>query len=141
MTKRKRVTKSPVMFDKAKFLLPKMEFFPVDKETGEGFYIRELNGKDLLDYSETVRHLSGEGGLGDLGDAQAVEALATLVIKCACDENGNPIFSQEDIELLSRKNPQLLSAIAMKAMGVSGIDVDEAKNKLKNAQNFSSITD
>jgi len=55
---------SPVVMSKAKFLLPKMEFFELDKATGEGVFIRELGGKSLLEFKELVEKMQAEAGEG-----------------------------------------------------------------------------
>jgi hypothetical protein len=133
-----RKSKSPVMFDKAKFLLPKMEFFELDSATGEGFYLSELGGKDLLEYNELIRKLQAESG-DRLTDAQGMELMIHLVLATACDAKGQPIFSQEDVALLSRKSPALLMDIANKAMEISGIKPDkEAKEAMDNLKKATS---
>jgi hypothetical protein len=133
----KRKTKTPVMFDKAKFLLPKMEFFELD-ETGEGFYLCELGGKELLEYNELIKRLQAESG-DSLSDIQGIEIMINLVVKTACDAKGHPVFSEEDVASLSRKSPALLLEIADRAMAISGIKPDqEVADDLKNVLNSSS---
>lgn len=113
---------APVLFDKAKFLLPKMEFFPL--KDGTGFYVCELGGKELLEYNELIHRMQKENG-DNVTDAQGIEIMIELIVRSACDDKGNPVFSRDDVTNLSRKSPALLMEIADKAMEIQGIKPDK----------------
>jgi hypothetical protein len=141
----KRKSKSPVVIDKKKFLLPKLEFFELDAETGEGFYVRELGGHTLLEHNEAVERMQREAGAdAELSDAQGLELMARFVMNAICYEDGKPFFTMDDVDLLQDKNPGLLKRIAERAMAVSGINPDiisGVTSSLKNEPSPASVTD
>jgi len=140
----KRKSTHPVVINKEKFLLPKMEFFPLDKATGEGVYIKEIGGKSLLECKELIEKMSAEAGEGaDLSTSQGIELMVFFVLKSACYQDGSPFFTEEDVALLAEKSPVLLQDMADKAMllaGMNPVAVTEVKKTLPNAPIASSST-
>lgn len=110
MAKRKQTT--PVLIDRQKFLLPKMEWFPLDD--GTGFYVRDIGGRALLDFKELADKHEGE----TVGES--LDILAFLVARGACDKMGHLIFTDEDIPMLIDKVTVTIGA-ALKIMELSGI--------------------
>lgn len=123
--------KAPVVMDKSKLLLPKMEFVELDSTTGEGLFVRELGGKSLLEFREKVKQIEG-----DPNELQSIELMTDLVLKTTCNEDGSPYFTEEEVEQLADTSLLKLQALANFAMEVSGIK--GATNNLKNEENSSS---
>lgn len=139
----KRKPNAPVVMDKRKFLLPRMEFFPLDEATGEGFYLRELGGKSLLEWKELLDQIKKAAGQdAELTTAQGIELMAKFVVLSACDADGNPLFTEDDVALLSEKSPNLLLDICNRAMPLSGMNpvVLTGDSNLKNDQDSASST-
>lgn len=138
-------SKSPVVINKGRFLLPKMEWFELDEATGEGLFFKELGGDALLSFKEAIDNLrKGVGEDAELQPHQALDLMAKFVALSACDEKGHCIFTEEDIPLLKEKNPNLLVEMANRAMPLSGMSaasLSEVAVDLKNAQPSSSTTD
>lgn len=137
MAKRKS-SPSFKMVNKSQFLLPKIEFFVTDKETGEGFFLSQVPLSELLEYQKGIKSMLG--GLEDtpLTDVQALTVMSKLVVLSACDDIGNRFFDDEDVALLAKKSPVMLRDAADIAMRLSGMD--EVADTLKKA-NGSSSTD
>lgn len=127
----KRNGKSPVVMSKSKLLLPRMEFVELDSTTGEGLFVKELGGKTLLEYREKVKSFENEPS-----ELQSLEILTDLVLKTACNADGTPFFTEEEVQLFADASIANLQALAFFAMKMSGIS--EATNNLKNDQNSSS---
>ena len=138
----KRKSNSPVVIDKAKFLLPKMEFFPLNEATGEGIYIKEIGGKSLLECKELIEKMEAEAGEGaEISTSQGIELMVFFVLRSACYQDGTPFFTEEDVALLAEKSPALLQDMADKAMTLAGMNpvaVAEVIKTLPNALPVSS---
>ena len=141
----KRKGNSPVVINKAKFLLPRMEFFPLDEATGEGVYIKELGGKSLLQFKEKIEQMEDISGKdAELSTSQGIELMTTMVLLSACDAEGHPFFTEDDVILLAEKSPALLQDMADKAMVLAGMTpsvITEVTKTLPNAPQGSSTTD
>ena len=67
----------------------------------------------------------------DRGQLQKSNLRAKLLVCCLVDEEGNPLFSAEDHELLGRKDSrtiQRLHEIARELNPLDNSDVEDAKN-------------
>lgn len=111
--------KTPVVMSKKALLLPKMDFVVLDDATGEGLYVKELGGKALLEYKEKV--LALKPGESDFSTLQSIELMADLVLRTACNANGTPYFTKEEVDLLADTSLTKLQALSLVAMEVSGI--------------------
>lgn len=129
----KRKSNTPVVINKSKFLLPKMEWHTVDETTGEGFFVRDIGGHSLFEFKELADQYKGKTM------AESLEMLAWLTARGACDKAGHLIFADEDIPMLVDK-PAVILEVSEKVMRLSGISV-EAKDNLKNDQPASSTTE
>lgn len=97
---------------------------PVDvPEWGGGIFVRAMSGLERDTY---------EGGLLERRGLPMREKLkntrAELVVLCVVDEDGNRLFSDEDIDPVSGKNAEVLTRIAMAASKLNKLDgasVDE----------------
>lgn len=113
------------LVNKTQFLLPKMEFFPIDKENNVGLFFKELGGQALLEYKEFVENLVAiNDGDGELQPYQAMDLMAKFVVLSACDEKGVRVFEDNDTVSLKEKDPNLLLDMANFAMPLSGLSYD-----------------
>lgn len=140
MATSKKAKKTPVVLDKKQLLLPKMEFVELDSTTGAGLYVKELGGKALLAYREKVKQMQDEIVDGEPNFSQSIELMTELVLKTACNADGTPYFTREEVDLLADTSLVKLQALANFAMDVSGINAKtkEVAANLKNDENSSS---
>src|SRR4051794_22108084 len=84
-------------------------------EWGGTVYVRTLSGKERRQF---FTHL----GTDSLTSAH-------MVAWCACDENGNRLFTDDDVEALLAKHRKALDRIANAALTFNELlSTDEAKN-------------
>ena len=102
--------------------------------------VRELNGAERVAYNEFVMEMQKTNT--EMTPANTMDALAKLVSMTVVDEQGNLVFDASDIEQLKLKSTVVLSRLGETALRLSGITekvVQEAKNKLGNANKPSTI--
>jgi hypothetical protein len=110
-------------------------------ELGGNVYVKELNGLSLLKFRDKVAEL--EKISPEVNTYNSTKLMALLVSLTACDENGNPIFTEDDANKLVDINLLVLRRLSEKAMDVSGVPnaiISEVSSNLKNAQPDSSTT-
>lgn len=119
----------------------KMELVEVPEWEGD-VYIRELSQGQLLEYNEHLHKISEKNP--EITPSASLELMALLVFYSVCDEQGNPLFAEDDVKDLANSNLNVLLTLSTKIMklsGVSGEAIDEVAANLKNAQSDSSATD
>lgn len=80
-------------------------------------HVRELGGAQMRAYKQKSEDLKAQDRDGlDAG----LELMATLVAMSVIDENGKPLYTEEDIPLISSMSVELLQLISEKAMELSG---------------------
>jgi hypothetical protein len=122
-----------VVISKKELLLPTMEFLPLN-DAGQGFFVRELGGKALLEFYELVKGKD----LASLSNVENIEIMTVLVHMTACNADGSPYFaSKEETEQFANTSFAQLQLAAEKAEEMSGM---EAKDTLPNDQTVSSTT-
>jgi hypothetical protein len=52
-----------------------------------------------------------------------------LIIKSTCDAEGNLIFTEDDLEMLSKKSSKVLEKLAKAAQRLNGIGEDTPEKK------------
>lgn len=136
MTK-KRILNRNDFLSSSKKLKRELVYLP---ELGGSVYIRELSGKQLLEYNEFVEKLQKESP--ELTPSNSLELVATLVSLVAVDENGDPLFTREDVKSLMDNSFVSLTTLANKALELSGLSksLEEVKDNLKKAGTDSSFT-
>jgi hypothetical protein len=110
-------------------------------ELGGSIYIRELSGKQLLQYNERIESLQKANP--ELTPSSSLELICLMVSLVACDEEGNLLFTEEDVKALMDNSFVVLNRLAQKALELSGINpkaVAEVTDNLKNVKD-SSTTD
>jgi hypothetical protein len=121
------MTKNTVI-SKSSFLTKKKlnkEF--VELEDGMGIFIREMSGADV---ELLAKESNGEN------KPTNIQALAMIIALSACDEEGNSLFTMEDVPAIIENNSiAILVKLSDKAVQLSNISsnaINEAKNNLKN---------
>ena len=93
------------------------------KEWGGSVFVRGLTGEERDDFEQDM--------LGDTttkGKRQRTKNLrAALVVRAACDEEGNAIFQKQDITPLGRKSAQALNRVFEVASKLSGLGADDVE--------------
>lgn len=108
------------------------------EELGGSVWVRELSGKQLLEYNEKIQEL--QKGNPELTASNSLELISLMVSLAACDEDGNLLFSQDEVKQLMDNSFNVLVKLSTKAMELSGLGnaVKEVSEQLKNAQTSSS---
>jgi len=101
---------------------------PVKLDNGNTVYVRRLNGLQRITWLEYLDKQPQDQSL-----AQALDSTAKLVALCACKENGERIFGDDDeaaVKLhLDHITLDRLSAEAMYINGFSKSGSDDAEKK------------
>jgi hypothetical protein len=97
-------------------------------EKFEGVFIKELSGKQLIEYYEYIQKL------GEMTPSKSLELACMLISMAVCDKDGNPVYTVESAKDLPFTQISRLSAKV--------IDVSEmgATDNLKNVKKNSSST-
>lgn len=89
---------------------------PLDlPELGEKVYIKQLTAKEREEYEDKLQ------------DTGKHEVRATVASLCVCDENGNLVFSEDDVPQLNEVPSKVLMKIFAKFNEINGVGVDEVK--------------
>jgi CO/xanthine dehydrogenase FAD-binding subunit len=100
--------------------LPKQEV--AVPEWGGSVYVRALTGAERVQFERVVFAAT---------DEDEATVMAQLVALCTVDEQGNRLFTAEDVEALNRKNSRCLNKVASAAImfnALSAEGVEEAGN-------------
>ncbi len=103
---------------------PDVEVRPVEvPEWGGTVYVRTLSGAQAEAYHAMIRE--GE---------TASNVRAKLVACAACDEQGNPLFSADDVEALGTRSFRALdrvfeAALELNALGAAGAEAEEKNSE------------
>ena len=63
-----------------------------------------------------------------------INAQASFLVMCLCDESGNLIFTKEDIESLGKKSAGAMNRIFNVASRLNGLSKDDLKEIEKNSE-------
>jgi hypothetical protein len=110
-------------------------------ELGGSVYVRELSGKQLLEYNERIEKLQKDNP--ELTPSSSLELMCLLVSLVTCDDEGNLLFTEEDVKELGNNSFAVLSRLTSKALELSGINpkaIDEVLSNLPNEKKDSSTT-
>lgn len=93
--------------------------------------LRSLTASELEAYQKSNR-----GKVDKQGNAQILwEGSATrLVVRCAVDQNGNRLFSDDDAYELERKSAAAVNRLFKKACELNGITEKEQEDIIKNSE-------
>jgi len=107
-------------------------------EWGGEVRLRSLTGAERDAYEQSLVQTRGKSREMNLRNARA-----KLVALCAVDENGNRLFSDQDVAALGRKNAKPLDRlfdVARRLSGLSEDDVDRLTEDFDDAQSDASTT-
>jgi len=107
-------------------------------EWGGEVRLRSLTGAERDAYEQSLVQTRGKSREMNLRNARA-----KLVALCAVDENGNRLFSDQDVAALGRKNAKPLDRLfdaARRLAGLSEDDVDRLTEDFDDAQSDASTT-
>ena len=94
-------------------------------EWGGTVYIRVMSGKELEELTESFAEDNGTT------QAERVRGLrARLAALTICNEKGERLFTNSDVEALQQKNALVLDRIFTAAQKLNGISEDSAENTL-----------
>lgn len=97
-------------------------------EWGGTVFVRGMTGRERDQFEASIVKQKGKNTEINMKNARA-----KLVALCAVDEEGNRIFSDTDIALLSNKSAKALDRIFAMAMELSGISKDDMEELTKNS--------
>ncbi len=101
-------------------------------EWGGSVLVRGLTGQERDAYEATIMRLNGTNAQMNL-----VNARAKLVARSVIDENGERLFGDEDVALLSKKSAAALErvfGVAQRLSGLTSSDLDELAKASANGQ-------
>ena len=94
-----------------------------------GVWIRGMSGSER---DQLEARVSGLDGGGDQVKMDYTNLRATLVVSCAVDDDGNSLFSGDQVQALGRKSGAVLDRLFDAARKASGIGEDDVKKLAKN---------
>lgn len=134
--------KKKLSLNRADFLSSISRLKRMEVELDDGIvFVREMSGKSLLEYDAKLNDLKTSGT--EVTPANSLEIVSLLVARTVCDENGELLFTENDVEALSNSSMSILKLLAEAAMKISGLPqktIDEAKNTLGNDPTNSSTS-
>lgn len=96
-------------------------------------YVRGLTAgeRDQFEESNLIRDKDKKRGLTTY-DVRVADTRARLVVMAVCDEKGNRLFTDDDIEAVSSLSSAAVSKLYSVAAALSGITDDDLEDLLKN---------
>lgn len=108
-------------------------------EWGGSVRIRSITGAQRDAYEQSLMQQRGNSRQMNLRNARA-----KLIVLCAVDERGSPLFTEADVNALSRKNAKPLDRLfdaCRKIAGLSDDDMDKLTEDFGETQGDDSATD
>lgn len=96
-------------------------------EWGGEVRLRSITGRQRDEYEQSMIQQSGSDRRVNLRNARA-----KLIILCAVDEDGRPLFTSEDLTALGRKNAKPLDRLFEAAQKLVGMSDDDVKRLTEN---------
>lgn len=118
------------LLKKAQFKVERIDF-----PNGDFVFVRQMSSKmkDQLENSVLKRSIDKNGQVQfeqDLSGFNAKVAALSL-----CDEEGNPLLSLKDADLLAENKPaEMVDTISLKAGELNGISVNAKEEAVKNSE-------
>jgi len=111
-------------------------------EWGGEVIIKEMSGADRAEYMASIIKFETNEKGEVVAEPDPANGDAKLLSYCLIDEDGNRLFTRDDIEALGAKNGEVLERLANEALNLNAIDkeaVDDAKGESEPTQNSDSI--
>lgn len=118
------------------FNVPRRAPVPVAVPGMGTVYVRSIKARER-DRFEIVAGRERERARKDRGGERPVKVRALLVALCACDEDGKPLFSEDDAEQLSEQPADVIDLIfdaAAKLNRMGATDEDDAEKNSEPAR-------
>lgn len=96
-------------------------------EWGGTVYVRAMDGQTLSRWENELVAGGGSAARVDLSNAYA-----RLAVRTVCDEDGQLLFSERQVDELGRKNGKILQTLAQVALRLSGLTPDANAQLAKN---------
>ena len=87
-------------------------------EWGGSILLRSMTGEQRNNYE----HWAHSQSKADVPDYRGIRE--RLIIACAVDEAGDPLFNDEDLKQLSGKNSEVIDRLHEKCQKICGMDAD-----------------
>lgn len=120
----------------------KMEFVAIPEWDTEGtgnsgVYVKAMGAdeRDMWEYETFVK--GNENKLNSKDKDQVIKTSmkkirSTLAVLCCVDENGNRLFTEEDVEWLGTKNAKAVDRIYEVAQRINGMRKEDVEGDVKN---------
>jgi hypothetical protein len=92
-------------------------------------YVISLTGAGRDAWESSLLTFTGKKSKPDLANARA-----KLLTRCLCDQNGQLLFEEHEVEALGRKSAKALDYLYDVARRLSGIGEEEVKELVKNSE-------
>ena len=96
-------------------------------EWGGTVYIRNMTGGERDAYEMSLIKMQGRNMQADLANARA-----KLCAICICDQDGNRLFTDDEVQELSKKSASALDRVYEQAEKLNGLKSDEIEGLVKN---------
>jgi hypothetical protein len=109
---------------------------------GARVLVKALSSAERDRYEQSIIKTSGKGRKATR-ELNLINARAKIAVLAMVDEEGKPLFTENDMPLLSRKSGAALGRIAEVAMRLAGLtdeDLDELEGNSESSQADSSVT-
>lgn len=108
-------------------------------EWGGTVWVTRLSGLHRAELDDITRELIGEKK--KLTNVEALHYTMALIVRAVVDDEGNRVFSDDDIALLHKKSDEALARVGTVAARLNGVGAKEeetVKKNLEPAQNDAS---
>ena len=123
--------------------LTKEAILTADDLTRERVEVPEWGGDvwiAVLSGTERARFELGSSKIGDDQRPDIINKLGYLLIEAIQDEQGNHLFTEEDIPRLVAKNSVVFMRLSDKAMTLNGLQSGDVEELVKNSEGAPSAT-
>ena len=96
-------------------------------EWGGTVRIRSISGRQRDEYEQSLIQQNGRDRQMNLRNARA-----KLIVLCAVDEDGRPLFTAEDLRQLSAKSAKPLDRLFTECQKLAGLSDDDVKSLTEN---------
>jgi hypothetical protein len=106
-------------------------------ELGGELYLQALSTAQVMEYNSTLVPYGKS-----VPPTVFAKAMARLLVFSVCDVEGNPLYTEEDIDALSFNDLGVLTKLRKHIIEISGLDLDvgQVADNLKKVQGVSSNT-
>ena len=104
-------------------------------ELGGSIWLRELPAVKLLAFNERVQEMQKTGP--EVTPAQSLNLMAFLISMTAVDQDGNLLFTEDDVNRLAENNINILNMLSTKAMEMAGMNrtvIQDVETSLQQTQ-------